>query len=106
DEGGTYVQFGMPGSASVERDRNNQAIITVGAGTPVVFWNRSGWGHQVAIYDKDLAKNGSPTGTTLADITLPKTGTRVDDPEGRLALGPSPAEFGCAGPDYCAPLTK
>jgi plastocyanin len=106
DEGGVYVQFGLPGENSVDRDRNSYTILTVNAGTPVTFWNRSGWGHQVAIYDKDLAKNGSPAGTTLADITLPTTGVRVDDPVGRLALGPAPADFGCGGPAFCDRLTK
>ena len=79
--------------------------MTISAGTPIVFWNRSGWSHQVAIYDKDLAKNGSPVGTTLADITLPATGVKVNDSDGRLALGPDPADFGC-GPAFCSPLTK
>jgi plastocyanin len=106
DEGGVYLQFGLPSENGVERDRNSQSLMKVKAGTPVVFWNRSGWGHQVAIYDKDLAKNGSAAGTTFADITVPAAGTQINDAVGRLALGPSPADFGCAGPAFCTPLTK
>jgi plastocyanin len=106
DQGGVYVQFGLPGVQGAERDRNGYSMITVNAGTPIVFWNRSGWGHQVAVYDKDLAKNGTTAGTTLADITIPAGGTRIDDAVGRLALGPDPASVGCNGPDFCAPLTQ
>jgi plastocyanin len=106
DEGGVYLQFGLPGESGAERDRNTQGILRVAAGTPVVFWNRSGWAHQVAVYDKDLAKNGSAVGTTLLDITVPTSGTAINDAVGRLALGPSAADFGCGGPAFCAPLTK
>jgi plastocyanin len=106
EEGGVYVQFGLPSNEGVERDRNIPSILRVKTGTPVVFWNRSGWSHQVAIYDKDLAKNGSPVGTTLLDITVPPGGTTIDDPVGRLALGPNSESLGCAGPNFCAPLTK
>jgi plastocyanin len=106
EEGGVYVQFGLPGDTGAERDRNTQSLIRVRAGTPVVFWNRSGWSHQVAVYDKDLAKNGTAAGTTMADITLPSSGTLINDEVGRLALGPNSAEFGCSGPAFCAPLTK
>jgi hypothetical protein len=89
------VQFGLAGEAidppraagGSTRDRVDPPVIIIRSGESINYVN-AGAPHQVAIYDKNLAKNGTTPPTTFADIdTAAGTGTFLDDPVGRLTLG-------------------
>lgn len=86
------------GAGGATRDRNEPGAIVVKRGTTVLFNNRSGGMHQVAVYDKGLNYDqpgcGGPTTpcanvTSLADLTLPPTvpswGNFIVPPDGSLA---------------------
>jgi plastocyanin len=89
------VRFGLPGEAidppaaagGSTRDRVEPPVIIIGSGDTINYVN-IGPPHRVAIYDKDLAKNGTTPPTTFADInTAAGTGLFLDDPIGRLTVG-------------------
>ncbi len=89
------VHFGLRGDpvdpppplGGATRDRVQPPVLVIRSGDTVNFLNL-GQPHQVAIYDKNLTKNGTSVPTTLADINATAgTGTFLDDPVGRLALG-------------------
>jgi hypothetical protein len=90
------VRFGLPGDpidppgqagGGATRDRVDPPVIVISSGQTINYLNE-GAPHRVAIYDKNLAKNGTPAPTTLADINATAgTGTFLDDPVGRLSLG-------------------
>jgi hypothetical protein len=94
------VKFGLPGDpidppgqqgGGATRDRVDPPVIIINSGDTINYVNDGGV-HRVAVYDKNLAKNGSGPTTTLADINeAAGTGFFLDDPVGRLALG-APAE--------------
>jgi hypothetical protein len=95
------VRFGLPGSridpprgaGGATRDRVEPPVLIVNSGTTLDFRN-IGAPHQVAVYDKNLAKNGTTPPTTFADITTTTGGPFfIDDPGGRLALGASGADL-------------
>jgi hypothetical protein len=90
------VKFGLAGDpidppgqlgGGSTRDRVDPPVIVINSGDTVNYIN-AGAPHRVAIYDRGLTKNGSGPTTTLSDITdSAGTGTFLDDPVGRLALG-------------------
>ncbi len=89
------VHFGLAGdpidppagAGGATRDRVQPPFLIIRSGDTVEFVN-IGAPHRVAIYDKNLPKNGTNPPTTLADIdSAAGTGTFLDDPVGRLALG-------------------
>ncbi len=92
----TNVRFGLPGDPAdppgpagggATRDRVDPPVIVIKSGDTINYVN-AGDPHQVAIYNKNLTKNGSGPTTTLADINVNAgSGFLLDDPVGRLALG-------------------
>jgi hypothetical protein len=88
------VEFGLPGSpldppagaGGATRDRVVPEVIVIESGQ-TVFYENEGAPHQLAIYDKNLTKNGTTAPTTLLDVNdSAGTGTLLDDPVGRLGL--------------------
>jgi hypothetical protein len=87
------AQIDPPGGAGGStRDRIEPGVIIINSGTTLDFRN-IGAPHRVAIYDKNLMKDGVAP-TTFLDINATAgAGNFLDDPAGRLALGASGADL-------------
>jgi hypothetical protein len=88
------AQIDPPGGAGgATRDRIEPPVIITNSGSTLDFRN-FGAPHRVAIYDKNLMKNSTGAPTTFLDVTATAgTGTFLDDPVGRLALGAPGADL-------------
>jgi hypothetical protein len=90
------VRFGLPGNpidpagpagGGATHDRVDPEVILLSSGATLDIMNQGGQ-HRIAIYDKNLTKNGSGPTTTYLDITdTAGSGNFLDDPVGRLFLG-------------------